>query len=286
MPPPRVRVACNDCLNLPDPLAPSSSAHAPNCGGIRCRVTSNAGRGTRRNPRDSFTMQRTSHHPPPHEPLPGGHVDRRARVRLRSLAGRHRPAGRLLAPPAPARVRRDRQHDVPRAPDRACAWSARPSMLRHRGADRPRGRPPRRLPPARAVRQGVPPPPRRRPLGLPRRAGRCDGFGDGSRRRRPARLRPLPAPPGRGGPYVVALHRGRPIGCCRHGPEESTPRRERERTVQQMVIVGVIASAVGIALGLSIHWFPPAGSTQAEHDRHALGRPASSSPSRCSCSSR
>ena len=47
-------------------------------------------------------------------------------------------------------------------------------------------------------------------------------------------------------------------------PQESTPRRERKRTVQQMVLVGVIASAAGIALGLSIHWFPPADSTQAD----------------------
>jgi cytochrome c oxidase subunit 2 len=47
-------------------------------------------------------------------------------------------------------------------------------------------------------------------------------------------------------------------------PEESTPRRERKRTVQQMVLVGVIASAAGIALGLSIHWFPSADSTQAD----------------------
>jgi cytochrome c oxidase subunit 2 len=47
-------------------------------------------------------------------------------------------------------------------------------------------------------------------------------------------------------------------------PQESTPRRERKRTVQQMVLVGVIATAAGIALGLSIHWFPPANSTQAD----------------------
>jgi len=47
-------------------------------------------------------------------------------------------------------------------------------------------------------------------------------------------------------------------------PEESTPRRERKRTVQQMVIVGVIATAIGIAIGLTIHWFPPADSTQAD----------------------
>ncbi len=46
-------------------------------------------------------------------------------------------------------------------------------------------------------------------------------------------------------------------------PEESTPRRERKRTVQQMVVVGVIATAIGIAIGLTIHWFPPADSTQA-----------------------
>jgi cytochrome c oxidase subunit II len=47
-------------------------------------------------------------------------------------------------------------------------------------------------------------------------------------------------------------------------PQESTPRRERKRTVQQMVIVGVIATAIGIAIGLTIHWFPPADSTQAD----------------------
>jgi cytochrome c oxidase subunit 2 len=47
-------------------------------------------------------------------------------------------------------------------------------------------------------------------------------------------------------------------------PQESTPRRERKRTVQQMVVVGIIATAIGIAIGLSIHWFPPADSTQAD----------------------
>jgi cytochrome c oxidase subunit 2 len=47
-------------------------------------------------------------------------------------------------------------------------------------------------------------------------------------------------------------------------PEESTPRRESRRTVQQMVVVGIIATAIGIAIGLSIHWFPPADSTQAD----------------------
>jgi cytochrome c oxidase subunit 2 len=31
-----------------------------------------------------------------------------------------------------------------------------------------------------------------------------------------------------------------------------------------MVVVGLIASAIGIAIGLAIHWFPPADSTQAD----------------------
>ena len=83
---------------------------------------------------------------------------------------RHRPPRRLVAPPAPARLRRDRQHDLPRAPDRGAHGARRRACSRSRGADRPRGRPPRRLPPAGPVRQGVPPPPRRLALDLPRRA--------------------------------------------------------------------------------------------------------------------
>ena len=46
--------------------------------------------------------------------------------------------------------------------------------------------------------------------------------------------------------------------------ESMPPRRERRRTVGQMVAVGVIASILGIILGLSIHWFPPADSIQAD----------------------
>jgi cytochrome c oxidase subunit 2 len=47
-------------------------------------------------------------------------------------------------------------------------------------------------------------------------------------------------------------------------PDERTSTAARRRTVQQMVVVGVIASALGIALGLSIHWFPAADSIQAD----------------------
>src|SRR4051794_13325988 len=36
------------------------------------------------------------------------------------------------------------------------------------------------------------------------------------------------------------------------------------RTIMQMVVVGLIASALGIALGLVIDWFPTSASTQAE----------------------
>src|SRR3954471_24373122 len=36
------------------------------------------------------------------------------------------------------------------------------------------------------------------------------------------------------------------------------------RTIMQMVVVGLIAAALGIALGLVIDWFPAAGSTQAD----------------------
>src|SRR3954468_9049203 len=46
--------------------------------------------------------------------------------------------------------------------------------------------------------------------------------------------------------------------------EAPAERREPRRTAAQMVVVGIIASALGIALGLIIHWFPRAASTQAD----------------------
>jgi cytochrome c oxidase subunit II len=39
--------------------------------------------------------------------------------------------------------------------------------------------------------------------------------------------------------------------------------RGGRRTITQMVVVGLVASALGIALGLAIDWFPTQGSTQA-----------------------
>jgi cytochrome c oxidase subunit 2 len=39
--------------------------------------------------------------------------------------------------------------------------------------------------------------------------------------------------------------------------------RRGNRTTIEMLIVGAVASAIGIAIALSIHWFPPAASTQA-----------------------
>lgn len=49
--------------------------------------------------------------------------------------------------------------------------------------------------------------------------------------------------------------------------EEGTgapPRGGGSRTVAQMVVVGAVASALGILLGLAIEWFPEQGSTQAK----------------------
>jgi cytochrome c oxidase subunit 2 len=45
---------------------------------------------------------------------------------------------------------------------------------------------------------------------------------------------------------------------------ESLAGRGGRRAIQQMVIVGLIASALGIALGLAINWFPVQGSRQAD----------------------
>ena len=129
-------------------------------------------------------------------------------------------------------------------------------------AHRARGRPPRRLPPARPVRQGVPPPPRRRAVGLPLARGRSTASAT-ARASPPEPVRVAARRASRD--LRVALCRGRPIGCREHGRRTSTrARRERRRTVRQMVVVGVVASALGIALGLSIHWFPPAASKQAD----------------------
>ena len=73
--------------------------------------------------------------------------------------------------------------------DRAAA------LLRRPRPDRARGRPARRLPPAGAVREGVPPPPRRRPVGLPH-AARPTGAST-CRSPKPPSRRPgsLPPPP-------------------------------------------------------------------------------------------
>src|SRR3954452_19893619 len=216
----------------------------------------------------------TNDHPPPDQPLRGGHRDRRRRVRRRPLAGRPRPPGRVLAPPAPAGVRRDRPHDVPRAPDRG-ADGARGRHARRPRGDRPGGRPSRRLPPAGAVREGVPAPPRGLALGLPDAPGRrlrrrAGGRRSGLARPRPARAsarlagarasRSARAPSGR--PWRVVPVRRHCIGCA--AMERGESRRRDRRNVGQMVVVGVIASALGIALGLAIDWFPAADSTQAD----------------------
>jgi cytochrome c oxidase subunit 2 len=46
--------------------------------------------------------------------------------------------------------------------------------------------------------------------------------------------------------------------------EAAAERRAPRRTAAQMIIVGVVASVLGVAAGLLINWFPPAASTQAD----------------------
>src|ERR687886_1744742 len=46
--------------------------------------------------------------------------------------------------------------------------------------------------------------------------------------------------------------------------EAAAERRAPRRTAAQMAIVGVVASILGFAAALLIHWFPPASSTQAD----------------------
>ena len=46
--------------------------------------------------------------------------------------------------------------------------------------------------------------------------------------------------------------------------EAAAERRPPRRTAAQMLVVGLVASVLGVIAGLLIHWFPPAASTQAD----------------------
>ena len=124
-PPPPRPVRLQRLAQSTSHLTRVSSADAPNW-----RVTNRRHLIPRR-VRHVSTMPHACNDPPPvrHRTslFEEADRDRRGRVRLRSRARRHRPPRRLVAAPAPARLRRDRQHDLPRAPHGACAWSARPS---------------------------------------------------------------------------------------------------------------------------------------------------------------
>src|SRR5215212_2261773 len=56
----------------------------------------------------------------------------------------------------------------------------------------------------------------------------------------------------------TGMHGSRSIG----GPSTPASRREHASVVP-LVVIGVVASIIGIALGLLIDWFPTAASTQA-----------------------
>src|SRR5215218_3420372 len=46
-------------------------------------------------------------------------------------------------------------------------------------------------------------------------------------------------------------------------PAVAAERRAPRRTATQMIVVGFVASVLGVIAGLLIDWFPPAASTQA-----------------------
>jgi cytochrome c oxidase subunit II len=57
------------------------------------------------------------------------------------------------------------------------------------------------------------------------------------------------------------------------GRMKETARRDQRIPLLQLLVVGVVASAIGIAAGLAIHWFPLSASTQAgpiDHLYHVL----------------
>lgn len=57
------------------------------------------------------------------------------------------------------------------------------------------------------------------------------------------------------------------LSIANMGPGEDTGVRERQReraSTLQLALMGVVASAIGIAIGLAIDWFPTAASTQAK----------------------
>ena len=213
-------------------------------------------------------------------------VDRRGRVRLRSQPRRHRPPRGLQPAPAPARLRRDRQHDLPRAPDRGAHGARRrharaaAALTVREVAHRVGYRQPAQFAKAFRRHHGASPSAyrsRRRFEALRRRPRIAAAARLSRRRRRRAHAWRT---------YRVALCRGRPIGCrgaCRRRARRA---RERKRTVQQMVVVGVIAVRDRHRHRPEHPLVPACRLDAGRQDRHALGRPRSSPRSRSSCSSR
>ena len=104
--------------------------------------------------RNERAHAKTDNDPTPHEPVPGGHGDRRPGIRQRPLARRDRTPGRVLPPPAAARLRRDRADHLPRPPDprpdgegrRAAEHARRSRCARSRTASATASRPSSRRP--------------------------------------------------------------------------------------------------------------------------------------------
>ncbi len=127
----------------------------------------------------------------------------------------------------------------------------------HGVAHGPRGRAPRRIPPAGPVREGVPAPRRRRAVGLPVRARAASTAAGAACEQAACR-----AQQARRGHLDCRHVSGGEIGCRRGMRTEGSSVRKHQ--LAQMIVIGVIASAIGIALALSVNWFPTVASTQAE----------------------
>ena len=177
------------CATVPS----GTSADAPSAGD--CTGTHSSRRAPPARKTSHVPTQRPATVAAPLEPLRGRRRDRRPRVRVTTSRSTTSPAASpprgasSSAPIAEIGNTTFRDHLTAVRMERA-GRAARPPQR-----DGPRGRAPRRLPPARPVRQGVPAPPRRRAVGLPRPARAARAARD-ARRLAPQRPSAAPAPRG------------------------------------------------------------------------------------------
>ena len=240
--------------------------------------------GRVRREKDSI-MQRTSTIRLRAEPAGRGHRDRRREsspptFSLDDLARRVASSRRQLQR-AYAEIGRTtfREHLTGVRMERAA------EMLGHARPDRARGRPPGRLPPAGAVREGLPPPPRPVAVGPSGCATARRSRGrPGGRTKRPSGDRPADggAPPGPGarprdrrirapGPCFMPHPRRDCIGSPAMESGGGIAAARPSRNLGQMVVIGVTHPRWGSPR--AGHRLVPGPGSPRPTRRHALGRP-------------